>query len=198
MVQDQLLLDPRTIWSWTINNLEEYSKSNMPLQPPGALFECTLLQELICYMLQYKWWQLLWHSHHQSSRIHQWWSYVCVRAVRCGDHRDYLEFHMNFVYLACGDPSSINIVSKCFQRSHYMIFCEILPEHGICKVTFNAHSSNNGYMPTFIFCRASIKQWQSKRIIGPFYSNLGWNYGLLTNKLMHTLKDSMKSVIILF
>ena len=38
-------------------------------------------------------------------------------------------------------------------------------EHDIFKVTFNAHSSNNGDIPTFLFCRAycitKIKQRES-------------------------------------
>ena len=42
-------------------------------------------------------------------------------------------------------------------------------EHDLFNVTFIAHSSNNGDIPTFIFCSAyyitSIKQWESKNII---------------------------------
>ena len=39
-------------------------------------------------------------------------------------------------------------------------------------------------------------QKELKESLGPFYSNLG--YELLTKNLIYTLKDMMKSIIILF
>ena len=73
-------------------------------------------------------------------------------------------------------------------------------EDDIYKVTFTAYSSNNGYISTFIFCRAyliiNIKQWKSKRIIRTILLQ-PWIW-ILANKLIYTFKDMMKLIIILF
>ena len=65
-------------------------------------------------------------------------------------------------------------------------------EHDIFKVTFNAHSSNNGDIPISSSSFALhivlpvLNNGSPKGSLGSFYSNLG--YGLLTNKQLVHLK----------
>ena len=61
-------------------------------------------------------------------------------------------------------------------------------EHDILQVTFNACSSNNGDIPTFIFCRACrlpVLRWESKSILRTLLLQ-PWLSWVTYNRLMYT------------
>ena len=106
---------------------------------------------------------------------------------------------LNIEYLIYGPDlwgsSSIFLSQNWFQRSHYEASCRwngkmtrlrlliarilMIYQHFVVQIVLSV--LNNG---------------SPKLSLGSFFSNLG--YALLTNKLIYTLKDMIKSIIILF
>ena len=106
-----------------------------------------------------------------------------------------------WINLVCEDSSSIDIVWKCFQQYHYTIFFWRYKRIKIFSRLLLMHIAwiMEIYLHLSLFVHIVLpvlNNGSPKGSLGPFYSNLG--YGLLANRLMHTLKDVMKLIITLF
>ena len=127
------------------------------------------------------------YSHLQSGRIPQWWSTVSVCRQKLSD---VVFTELNRGYSVCGDSFSINIVSKCFQRSYYMIFSKYR-QNVIFLGSLLLHIArimvvylHNSFAEHIVLL--AWNNWSPEGSLEPFYSYLG--YGLLNQQAHVHLK----------